>query len=280
MSLDEKPNVADSEPTVKDSLPVPNGSLQSTTLEQPPAISQRETSPRKRKNRGKWLWFGLAGLLVLGGTGGYFLANRPTNKIDLEKLTVPVKSENLQVRITASGTIVPVQNVNVSPKSQGRIARLLVKKGDRVQTGQAIALMENRELQAQVAQAQANLREALAKIKEAQTSRPEEIVQARSRVFQAQAALRQALNGNRPEEINQARARLLQARAALAQSVNGARPEEINQARARLLQARAALGQSVNGARPEEINQARARLLQARAALGQSQNSQAQQIEQ
>jgi HlyD family secretion protein len=280
MSLDDKPNVADSEPTPQDKLPVLDGNLNPTTLEPAQTPPKLEDKPVKRKKRGKVWGFGLAGLLLLLGTGGYLLANRPNNQIDLEKLTVPVESENLRLRITASGTIVPVQTVNISPKTQGRVAKLLVKKGDRVQTGQAIALMENRDLQAQVIQAQANLKEALAKIKEAKTSRPEEILQARAKVIQSQAALRQALNGNRPEEINQAIARVNQARADLRQSQNGSRPEEINQARARLIQARATLAQAQNGSRPEEINQAIAKVNQARASLNQSQNSQLKQIEQ
>jgi HlyD family secretion protein len=280
MSLDEKPNLTDSEPKLQDKLPVSDGKLNSTTLEPPPNLPKPEEKLGKRKKRGKSWVFGLAGLLLLLGTGGYFLANRPKNEIDIEKQTIPVKSENLQVRINASGEIVPVQKVNVSPKNPGKIDRLLVKQGDRVQEDQAIAVMENEDLQAKFRQAQANLKEALAKIKEAKTSRPEEILQARAKVIQAQAALKQSLNGNRPEEINQAIARVNQARAALLQSRNGSRPEEINQARARLIQARATLAQAQNGSRPEEINQAIAKVNQARASLNQSQNSQLKQIEQ
>jgi HlyD family secretion protein len=267
MSLDEKPSVpVDTESTPKDKhkSAADNGSLTPTVLESPPPRdAPRKDKGFRVKRRGKWLWIGLAGLLLLGGGGGYLLANRPKNQIDLEKLTVLVKSQNVRVRITASGTIVPVQSVNISPNTQGRIAKLFVKKGDRVQQGQAIALMENRDLQARVVQAQANFREALARSKEGRTSRPEEIAQQKARIAQAQAALDQSLEaGPTAEEINQAQARLVQARANLALARNGSRPEEINQAQAKVAQAQAALRQSRNS-QAKQIEQTKAQLRSA-----------------
>ncbi|MBW4576275.1 MAG: efflux RND transporter periplasmic adaptor subunit [Aphanothece sp. CMT-3BRIN-NPC111] len=187
----------------------------------------------KIKRRPKWVLSLIAVGLAIASTGTYFIVSRSSPKIDIDKLTVPVKSETLTVRIAASGTVVPFQSVNLSPKNAGRLAKLFVKQGDRVQQGQQIALMENAELQAQFFQAKANLDQAEARLAEGQTSRPEEIDQAKARLAQAEAGLAQVQNGSRPEEIAQAQARLNQAAAGLAQ-VQAARPKEIEQAQAQV----------------------------------------------
>lgn len=156
------------------------------------------------------------GILGMGGVTHLALeASKP--KIDLNKLTVLVQAENLTLRITdISGTVVPIQNVNLSPKTSGRLAKLFVEQGDRVQAGQQIALMENAELQARLAQSQANLSKAQATLAEAQAgSRPEEINQAKARLLQAQARLEAARGGN-PQEIEQVKSQIEAAQSRLA----------------------------------------------------------------
>src|SRR4028118_276942 len=134
-------------------------------------------------------------ILVVGGAIYVFIETR-TPKIDLNKLTVPVQAQNLTVRIPANGTVVPVQSVNLSPNTAGRLAKLFVEQGDKVQQGQKLALMENGELQARYFQAKANLSKAVASLSEAQAgSRPEEIAQAQARLLQAQARLDEARAG-------------------------------------------------------------------------------------
>ena len=171
----------------------------------------------KVKQPPSWL-IGLVtvGILGVGGATHVALEARKP-KIDLNKLTVPVQAENLTLRITdISGTVVPIQNVNLSPKTSGRLAKLFVEQGDRVEAGQQIALMENAELQARLAQAQANLKKAQATLAEAQAgSRPEEINQAKARLLQAQARLESARGGN-PQEIEQVRMQIEAAKSRLA----------------------------------------------------------------
>jgi HlyD family secretion protein len=136
-----------------------------------------------------------AGILAVAG-GAYFVIDSKTSKIDLAKLTVPVQAQNLTVRITANGSVVPIQSVNLSPKTSGRLAKLFVEQGDKVQQGQRVALMENGDLQARYLQAKANLTKAQASLAEVQAgSRPEEIAQAQARLLQAQARLDEARAG-------------------------------------------------------------------------------------
>ncbi|MGB5961324.1 MAG: efflux RND transporter periplasmic adaptor subunit [Coleofasciculaceae cyanobacterium] len=148
-----------------------------------------------------------AGVVGLGGIA-YVVIGQRTPKVDLSKLTVPVQVENLTVRITANGTVKPVQSVNLSPKTAGRLAKLYVEQGDRVQQGQLIAQMEDADLQARLSQAKANLSKAQASLAEARAgSRPEEIRQANARVLQAEARLNEAKAGN-PSEVAQAKSQI------------------------------------------------------------------------
>lgn len=230
-----------------------------------------------------------SGILVVGGAS-YFAINAKTSKIDLTKLTVPVRSQNLTVRITASGSVVPIQTVNLSPNTSGRLAKLFVEQGDRVQQGQRVALMENGGIQARYFQAKANLSKAQASLAEVQAgSRLEEIGQAQSRLLQAQARLDEARAG-KPSDIDQARAQVETARSRLAlarvraeryQSLaaEGAvkldqRDEaltELRNANAALFEAEKVLQKVQTGSRPE-IVQLEAAVAEARVAVQQLQN--------
>jgi HlyD family secretion protein len=229
--------------------------------------------------------------ILLSSTTAYFFVHRSSSKIDLAKLTVPAKAENLRVQITASGTIVPVQSVNLSPKTAGRLAHLYVEQGDRVQQGQIIARMDSTDIQAQRLQAQAQLAQAEAQLAQARAgSRPEEIAQARARLAQAEAKLAQARAGNRSEEIAQARAQVEAAQAKVnltSTRVNryryltqqGAesrdRLDEVitddRSARASLRETQRNLDLLQRGTRPEEIAQAEATVAEARQAYQQAQ---------
>jgi HlyD family secretion protein len=140
----------------------------------------------------------VGGVLVVG-LMTYKLVETPAPKSQVEKLTVPVQRETLAVEIKASGTVEPIQSVNISPKTPGRLTRLLIEQGMLVKQGQVLAVMDNDEIRAQGIQAEAKLKEAIAAFKAAQVRIPEEIKQAKARVVQAKA------------QVNQAQARLQQA---------------------------------------------------------------------
>ncbi len=240
----------------------------------------------KVKHPRRWL-VGLvaAGVVVSGGT--YAVVSRTTPRINVAELTVPVEAQNVTLRITASGKVVPFQSVNLSPKTSGRLTALSVEQGDTVQQGQIIARMDNAELQAQLAQARANLAQSQAQLDQALAgSRPEEIVQARARLAQAEAQLNQARTGNRPEEIAQAQAQVdaAQARVNLTNSrvqrnrtlyqegaISQDRLDEViaddRSAQAALQEAQRRLAQLQSGSRSEEITQRQAAVNEARAAL-------------
>jgi HlyD family secretion protein len=194
--------------------------------------------------------------LSLAGVGAYaFNALRPA-QVDLEKLTVLAQPENITLKITANGTVLPGQTVNLSPKSAGRVAQIFVEQGDLVKQGQKIAQMENADLRVQLLQAQATLRQAQANLAKAQNgSRPEEIDQAQARLEAAQASLDRSQNGNRPQEIAQVQAKLSQVKAALALTQSIA-PQQVRQSQAQVAAAAARLKLAVTKLeRTRKLNQ-------------------------
>ena len=237
-----------------------------------------------------WLLGLITGGIFLVGTITYFIVETPNSELKLEQLTVPVKRQNLTVQIKASGTVEPVQSVNISPKSPGRLAKLLVEQGERVKQGQRLAVMENAEIQAQEMQAQANLKQAIASLKEGQVRLPGEINQAQARLAQAQAHLKEAQQ-RIPRQIEQARAQLRSAEArfklaqdrvkcnqylaeegAVAQDQFDEALNEYRSAQASVLEALERLEQAKN-TEPPEMEQLKAAVAEALIALEQRKKS-------
>lgn len=227
-----------------------------------------------------------AGAVAISGVTYFAIAQfRP--KTDISELTVPVRAQDLRVRISASGTVQPNQSVNLSPVTAGRVEQLYVEQGELVQAGQVIAQMDDNDIQAQLVQARANLAQAQARLAEARAgSRPEEIAQARARLAQAQAQLAEVRAGNRPEEIAQARTQVssAQARLNLASrrvdryrylvSQGAEARDRLDEAITEEQTAQAALREAQNklqllqrGSRSEEIAQAEAQVREAQAEL-------------
>lgn len=146
-----------------------------------------------RRQPTPWVLGAIAtGLLVTGG-GIYLVVRDQIAKPDISTLTVPVESEALTVRITASGTVQPTQTVNLSPKTSGILAELLVEQGDTVAQGQVIARMESASINAERLQAEARLAQADARLAKLRSgNRPEEILQNQAAVEQAQARVAEA----------------------------------------------------------------------------------------
>lgn len=201
------------------------------------AHSFEQQSPKKTAHKSKRWALGLiaAGLLAVPTTVYLVQSRTQPEAAIIESLTVPVEAQNLTVRITASGTVQPVQRVNLSPKTQSRIAELYVEQGDRVQQGQIIARMESRDIEAQLLQAQARYASVEAKLAQLEAgNRPEEIAQARARLAQTTAGLAQLQAGSRSEEIAQAQASLREAEARLANALSGSLIREIEQAKSQI----------------------------------------------
>lgn len=201
------------------------------------------------------------GTLVVGTTT-YVVSDR-NPQYDLEELTVPVKEQDLRVSIEASGTVVPVKSVNISPKNSGRIAELFVEQGDRVQQGEKLARMENEDYEAQLSQARANLNEVQARLEEAQAGTPQEVEQAQAQVASAQSRFELA-------QQRRERYQSLLEKGAISQDRFDEVLSEYLSAQANLEQARRSLEQTRNTNRPE-INRLQAAVESAQAQYQEAQ---------
>ena len=239
-----------------------------------------------KARRSAWIW-GLTGVALVGlGAGIWVWMSRNAAPTDLTDYTISVKPEALTLRITASGAVVPVQSVNLSPKTSGVLQQLFVEQGDRVVQGQIIAQMDQQDLRGQLLQAQGGVDQAQARLSQLRNgSRPEDIAQAKARLDQAQAQFGAVESGNRQPEIAQARAQVAsaQARLDLAQSkltqytqlknAGAIATERFNEvaadaktATAGLAEARQRLNLLEQGSRSEDVQKAQASVRESRAA--------------
>jgi len=220
-----------------------------------PLIGKVDKPPR-------WL-LGLVIAAVIGG-GGFFAYRTFGQRQPRQRqkaLTVPVKTQDLSVRISASGTAIPLQEVNLSPKTSGRLAQLYVDQGDRVEQGQILARMDDREIQTSLDQSTANLAQAEARLALARAgSRPEEIAQAQAQVDVAQSQAK--LASDRSQRYQNLANQGAISRDQLEEYLNNQR-----KAQADLRQAQQKVGQLQSGSRPEEIAEIQAQVAQAKAQL-------------
>lgn len=106
----------------------------------------------RRKN---WILWGAAAVVV---AGGYF-ASRP-RKEDVKWRQAGVAKGGLQQRISATGTLSAVVQVNVGTQVSGTIAALYVDYNSEVKKGQTVAVIDPTLLQAAMQDAQAGLERA------------------------------------------------------------------------------------------------------------------------
>lgn len=225
----------------------------------------------KVSNSKPWL-IGLAtvGLLAVSPVA-YLTVRNATTSPDISNLTTTVNSESLTLRISANGTVRPIETVNLSPKAAGILAELYVEQGDQVEQGQIIARMESADVEPQLMQARASVAQAEARLAELQAgNRAEEVAQAESNLAAVQAQVReaQARLDLATERLN--RNRVLEAEGAISQddlnqsvSESQTARASLEQAQARVQEANQRLELSRGGSRPENIAQARAQVAEA-----------------
>ena len=181
--------------------------------------------------------------------------------------------------LQGSGTV-EAHDVRVGSKIAGRIDKVLVREGERVEAGQILITFDDKELLASLEQARA------AAEKSVRGYRPEEIAEARATLEQAKADFDMHKNGYREEDIDAAEADVQRAKADEARThLDFDRYESLAKkdlvskqqrdtaeanwkvALAQLDNARHKLTELQRGFRPEEIAGSEARYHQALATL-------------
>lgn len=216
------------------------------------------------KPRG-YIILGIIFLLLLA-LGGWFW-QRKSAMGEGDFISVPTAAGNLVATISASGMIEPVQSLNLSFKNPGTVIVVAVEQGQEVKKGQLLLAQDDRDQQAQVVSARANLRS-------------------------AQARLEELVNGNRPEDIASARAEEAGGRVAkdtastqlervkALHEQGAATQKELDDAQnnyasvlARWEQAKSRLKLMEEGTRPEQIEQAKAAVNTAEVQLALAENN-------
>lgn len=103
----------------------------------------------------KWMGLALAGLIALGG-GYYYYSSTKTEVKDAYTLGTVTKG-NISVTIDATGTIEPVNSVDLSATVSGTLQSVLVKQNESVTKGQQIAIIESKAATSALKQAENTL---------------------------------------------------------------------------------------------------------------------------
>ena len=93
-------------------------------------------------------------IAACAGGGWYYHQTQQQAQQAAAVETAQVERMNLTSKVSATGTIRPVDSVVVSPKITARISQVLVKENDRVTAGQTVATLDGKDYQAKYDQAQ------------------------------------------------------------------------------------------------------------------------------
>ena len=168
---------------------------------------------------------------------------------------VTIAAADVQTSVVASGRVLPPAKVETGATITGRVDKVMVREGARVEAGQLLVELERGELGAVASQARAALARARARVASVQTLA----------LPTAQAALKQAEANLLQAERDDKRNRDLLAKGFMSQARVDEAERQLDVTRSQLNSARAQAGaQSANGA---EAQQAQSQLAEAAAAL-------------
>ena len=144
---------------------MPQDDLNKLKIEQ--AAKKSVTVNRRKK---PLIIIGLSALVVAGIILYRIGVIAPDATVDVTTVSMVYPSQSLSV-LNASGYIVAQRKAAVASKMTGRLTALLVEEGSPVKKGQVLAKMENADTAAARAQAEANLSNARAVLKQAKVER-------------------------------------------------------------------------------------------------------------
>jgi len=123
-----------------------------------------------RRGRSLWRWaiLGLLGVAAAAAIAWYLLAG--TQDRGTAYVTAPVERRDLVVTVTATGTLEPTNEVEVSSELSGTVRQVFVDNNDPVKAGQVLAELDTDKLEAQVTRARATLTASRARVKEAEAA--------------------------------------------------------------------------------------------------------------
>lgn len=116
-------------------------------------------------------WLTLLVIVALMGAGiWYFMKTQNGGNGGFSYQTEESFKGNLTVKVTATGTLQPLDSVEMSSETSGTVKEVMVEENDLVKTGQVLLKLDTTTLEAQVQQAIANVAVSKAQVKQAQIS--------------------------------------------------------------------------------------------------------------
>ena len=148
----------------------------------------------------------------------------------------PVKAEKGEIRerLLLTGSLKPKEQVDVTPKSTGRVERILVHVGDRVKVGDLIAELERDELEQQVRRAEAAIEVSRAALAQRQA----ELVNAEAVLSRAEKLREDGLIAPQDYEMQRTQAAVVRSQVKLSEAQVRQAEAELRELRIRLEQTR------------------------------------------
>jgi len=135
-----------------------------------PADIEQVLSLARESGKSRRIFIWLSALLVLTAAAWGLAALFSRNPDKLRFQTVEVRRDDLTVHVTATGSLQPVNQVDVGTEISGTVASLEADFNDRVKRGQLLAKLNTDQLDARLRQSQAALELARAKVQDAQAT--------------------------------------------------------------------------------------------------------------
>lgn len=134
-------------------------------------------------------------LLIISGCNSASSAKQPSEETVISVDVAKVQNELIATGNVYSGVIKPNEEIKLIPKLSGTVVELPVEVGDRVEKGQVLLKLDDKDLQNAVKKAEAAESAALASISSAEAGHQSSVVQSESGVVQARSGMVQAQNG-------------------------------------------------------------------------------------
>ncbi|OGU67097.1 MAG: hypothetical protein A2499_10895 [Stygiobacter sp. RIFOXYC12_FULL_38_8] len=132
--------------------------------------TQKHVNPEQKQKLIKTIiWIVAAAVILLLIYMGFKNITSPAFDVTLTTATLQSTAQSSAV-LTASGYVVAQRKAAVASKGMGRLVYLGVVEGDKVTTNEIIARLEDSDIKAQLAQAQANLRFTQAELKDSENN--------------------------------------------------------------------------------------------------------------
>jgi HlyD family secretion protein len=186
-------------------------------------------SEQRALRRRRWIYTVLLVTVAGAAAAGLWYALSDQHQA-VRYQTVEARRGDLTVVVTATGTLQPVNQVEVGTEISGTVAQVEVDFNDRVRSGDVLARLDTEQLQARARQSEAALQLAKARVTEAEATR----VETTQRLRRSRELLRKGVSSQ--EDIDTALAAQARAQAALAIA-----QAQVSQAQAQLDSDRTAL---------------------------------------